>query len=557
MVNSEEQELLQSLGALLDHLPVSGFEERAYRWLLEDFWPDKLARIRRSFRAHVTISFTPSGQLCVDYTGDPASKNRMLLFCHVDREGLVATLGPPVPGPGSRFTRSIHRLEGSMDYVPCMHNQLVCVSSGLGRPVVTRCRFASVKSKGDRVGLLESLPGDDECFREALEDRVAITPTSQAEFEPSTPESLTLLTERSRVLTASALDNAVGVVSASHALRQVISKGRSVNVSVIYTIGEEVGFLGAIAMGMGPPMKAWRNKQLHCVVVDTSSRACSYVVRRAQWRRMLKSGESVEKAYLESADQRFAAVRLCDRGASFSASVSRFLVQAAIGAGGHVDISAAVDSAADPANGASERVLAVGAASGPYSASNGSGSSVADIVARGSPCGLFIGGYCEATILVLADHLRERAGTKEKLWSSCGAIAIPLGNYRGLEIEPSDGKGAMKPEFIVFDSVLHAVDLLVAAAELMAGYSFVSDGLGGSIASVDLDSPQLQLQYSSDEEVIEKLKKWDQRYRDALKEDGRIHSLRRWVNSVGDKLCQSLSKSVVGLRFGSDPPETS
>ncbi len=137
------------------------------------------------------------------------------------------------------------------------------------------------------------------------------------------------------------VDNAAGVAVATSVLTDVVSSGAPVNVSVLYTSGEEAGFVGLLdgiahlATEAGSRMAKWT-----WIVVDSSDQGKSRVCRIDQWLAEVERPQ-VEPALFEEDSSapaetqlrcplRCAAVRRGDRSHYFEPATARMLYQAGL-----------------------------------------------------------------------------------------------------------------------------------------------------------------------------------------------------------------------------------
>jgi putative aminopeptidase FrvX len=400
---------------------------------LRDYWIEVAERV--SGDGQLAVRVCAGGQLLVRWRGSGDGR-RLLLFCaHVDREGYSVSNG----GHSGRTEVCIERGLGEIEQERLGAHVAFCGGRGcvedLGRGVI-----ADISASEPNRALVEC---ESAAVSEAVKVRVAegVGVSAHHVFVDVPEEGM----ESGPFLVGNAIDNCAGVAIASCVVALAAVKGFEADVAVLYTVGEEKGFLGALGAVYDWESVIDDTDEVVVVVLDASSQPESFQVALERWE-SLRHGEAVVGKDIDDLCSKgvwmpsrcafdIACVRAEDAATIFDAGPARLLYQAAI----------AIRN--DAARGEALEYLDV--------------SAVEKVGRKLGQVGAFIGGFCEGSVLTQWAALRRALGLPAGSGPRVGSIAIPIMNYRFLA-----GK-TVQPEKCATTAVMTAAEMLRVLA---AGY---------------------------------------------------------------------------------------
>ncbi|MDP9175717.1 MAG: hypothetical protein M3O30_17895 [Planctomycetota bacterium] len=535
--------------AVTQRTGVTYAESRVFDWLLRVYWPSvKPMAIGdgASSIPKLRARFVADSQLLVEWTGNPSNAGRRLVMvAHTDSEGyvllneyvvdgddlLVAGISPTDmadredvekwrKGSPLAVMVGLDGLEAAPSAIVTGKVEAIAETPtgqeqfGGGR-VVVRLQFQSVD---DHKLVLAALAGP------------AGTVTAVHAFSQSTGRGVDI--KDSGEVVAYGVDNAAGVAVATKVLTDLVLNGEGVNASVLYSTGEEAGFIGLLnwiaqdGRGLAEQAADWT-----WVVVDSSSQIRSGVRQLDQWVASASASQGApteahagERRESELCPMRCASVRLGDKKRYYEPATARMLYQAAL-----------------EARREHQHAVEHGLSQHPnYQWIDGQWLGV---------CGVFKGGFCEASVLMCLDELIEvYAGGSppdavpvgQKPRARFGSIAIPIMNYRN---EPQGAASDGNIELIPFPERTHlgalnsAVLILRQACRLHGdGYEVrrVNERITGYCHS--WRAGEEQDQSTSFAKLIES----HLEYYTLAQDYGVLSTLRHWVTSRGRELAAKI-----------------
>lgn len=424
---------------------VTGTEYRAYRWLLEDALPEMLPS-KGSWPTKLEVRFLPGNQLFASWRGAPASDRQIIIVAHTDHEGFLvknawldSTDGPNAvwlraEDPGGIDIETWH-LEANLQIAfgadgrgPRRSGRILKIpkqTSGVRGFAAVRVETAP----DENLDVLVRLVNESPWFVSAYPDFTFNSETGKGD------------PQRSDSLSAPYVDNGAGVAVATAVLRAVVQRDLAANVSVLYTSGEEAGFLGLLALLRDlPPELGNEFEKAVWVIVDASAHERSAQVGLEHWhrRRVRDHDDMVYKTDRCPVD--VASIRLEDRCTLFDYSVALFLYQASL----RVRRLLGRKHQDDKDGARWERSIGV--------------------------AGTFVGGECEGTVLgrypAVMRRLHQRA---DRPSLRVGALALPIVNYRTFA---GYAPGAIRPEVTRIGALTSAGFVLFEACSILEDTHF-------------------------------------------------------------------------------------
>lgn len=482
------------LSELSEASAVTGSEPRVYRRIIE--------RLRASKK--LVLSRNSVGQLVASYRGAPQSARRIVIVAHTDREGFRYR---SVIEPGVlEMTHTSDRGSDLARWVPS------CTIPGTAAPI--RLRIVAAMPTGELLSCGGYVSNITDPARGCVQVNLDDTAVAETVLNALGHEGTTVTAEASysdlqggyidiranNHIRAAALDNVFGVTTATACLEHAAKEKLLANITVLYTSGEERGFVGLLATiaNLDEIVRPEHRDETIWIVLDCSSREHSGLIGLDAWRAsMIQNGQFTEAVYnidlLSGIDQgstrcdiKRPVIRLEDKGSLFDSRVSRLLLQA----------------------------------------------SLAD---QPVECGVFRGGFCEASVLCLLPLLLDDCDRPALV----GSIALPIENYRGLGVQKADGAEPMevkspRPEGGSLKSGAAAISMICEAARLHADHYVMPQaepiGYRGLLAFENTEMYERMPNSKEDYAHRLKMRLDDQEVQHELA------SLCRWWDNVGDAL---------------------
>jgi hypothetical protein len=466
----------------LSRIPSVTFNEYlVYRYLM-NLWSDVAERMPSQKRKDLKFGFTPAGQLRVRWTGNPASKRRVILIAHVDKEGFL-----------------IDECASDMKSCAGWHSAIEPLSAeDKGKEVRLILRG------GEYVGKIREVPEKNDtngrrritfdCVQNGEEHILGKVDPERMSLEPIEGYLLGIGEYRlpnfgvaeDGVISSPCVDNHAGVAVASTVLEAVCLGAWRVNIDILYTTCEEAGYCGIVEYILDSPDEI-ENRELVWIVVDCSNRhTCWFEDVPDALRRPAPSGRNgiaysreVDEGRNKETDLRTVLIRTGDQRSVFSRSVGHMLHVASLNALRKIALYHR-----DPSMCKVPEEFLLCNFIIPEVAENPREEAFVS-------CARMVGGVCEGTPLVLAPEVIRRAPTYRKGGGMTknvpvplvGSIGIPLSNFR------NTFQGKVAPEQCHFVAILMACTILGEAAKVHARYSYTnSDVLPALCQSRDADN---------------------------------------------------------------------
>jgi len=422
---------------------VTGTEYRVFDWLLRKVFPEFTDPATRRFNK-LDISFVRGNQLLVSWNGSSTrNAKRIIVVAHTDHEGFLVRQQwiDTTNGTKQLWVRAEDPGGGSVEDWHAGAD--VQIAFGWrGEDARRRGKITEiVKADGvlpDYAKVQVELEKDEDPSRVLAEFNehawtLGVYPTfeegadSGSGVRPNEPLSVPFV------------DNCAGVAVATAVLRTLVDSDADVNLSVLYTTGEEAGFVGLLRMLDGSRL-AGALLDAVWIVLDASSHAGSTQIGMQEWyglrvegiqkREGVGGGVCDEVKGGDRCPENVAAIRLEDRCTIFDYSVALLLYQASL-----------LVKSKLGATQLRERswYKNIGVA------------------------GIFVRGECEAT--VLAHHTAFHEGYPKPPGLRIGALAIPVVNYRNYA---GFNLGAMKPEVTRIGALTSAGFILAEACGIVS-----------------------------------------------------------------------------------------
>ena len=445
---------------------VAGREHCLYRWLIERRM-HRLVEKRPYVKGRLSAEFLGGSQLMISWNGRPDSPRRLLLFAHTDHEGYevdgirmsdtpsatVSLEGSNVCGQRVEPWRKEAKVVIRFD-VGAEQRTVDGVLTGIGGHGNGSSHRVSIEATPKSEAQREEL-------RRACEDSMSVVVAEHA-FTPASPgvgsggnwaDDGTPTWRVRDFVEAPCIDNSAGVAVCTLALEELAKHNAEANLSVLYTTGEEAGFLGLLSLITGGET-AFHDliRQAVCVVVDSSKVDSSVRAGIGDWhrRRWIERDHCVRDELSENSAARcpldVAAIRLEDVWSLYDVGVARLLYQSALGVQRKVGHEL---RSQDP-----------------------------EWIGRVGVAGEFYGGICEGTLLSMYPRLRQEwMGDRTAPGLGVGSLAIPITNYRN---EFGIAYPRMKPE-VSQAGALYSAALIVLNAAVNLGQSVLPSSKAGTI----------------------------------------------------------------------------
>ncbi|HEY7389762.1 MAG TPA: hypothetical protein VH640_14695, partial [Bryobacteraceae bacterium] len=437
---------------------------------------DEVAHLKSSIPASkekLRARFSGACQLVVSWRGRPSDKRRAVLIAHVDQEGFL-----------------VREFDRSGRYAYCWHTSAEAPDMDLVRGSEVRL-VAPDKVVRGKVEEVREVPSPTSGRPFNHEVRVGIEDRSRVRnpriikneyFEGYGNYELPAWVLKDGMISATHVDNVAGVSVLVALLNAMVRNNWRVNADFLFTTCEEAGFCGVVAEILdagGETLAGQTDGDIVCIVVDSSS-SVKFCETRLWTDEVYETGWAPAEIEL-----RCPVVRTADLYGVFDPEVAKLLYSAA----------ASVQAAA----GRHDRICWSGRRR-PSVAEKRRGSLKKEGAEPSGPpsktsvaVGAMRGGWCEATPLSLQGSIRRLAGL-EPLRLRCGAIAIPISDYRNVY------RKERHPEMCHEDALRGACELLGEAVHLCHRWPF---GLRANGAARTIPKEQ---------EILKKLMHWQQLY---------------------------------------------
>jgi hypothetical protein len=522
---------------------VTGTEYRVFDWLLKSIFP-RVARDDTRSARKLVARFMPGNQLLVSWNGAGPGKRRLIIVAHTDHEGFLVRDELPHDHQARRSGRVwvadddeghptvwLRAEDPGGGGIETWHkNANVRVVLGQSRD--------DARLSGRVVEIVDAAPGErpyvkvrislgpgDEPYE--VRDRIANHPwpvsvSSVFESDPIFPAPDGR--KSSEPLSAPFVDNCAGVAVATAVLRALIDRDVAANVSVLYTTGEEAGFLGLLTMLKGLDCAASHEyENAIWIVVDASSHEGSSRTGLDDWRaqRIIAKDDTVLTS--DRCPMDVTAIRLEDRCTIFDYSVALFLYQASLRVKSRLDRSPFRDSWRWYKN--------IGVA------------------------GAFVHGECEATVLARYGSVRKQiAGCSNPQSLKVGSLAIPVMNYRNYA---GFGSHTIQPEVTRVGALTSAGFVLFEACSIVGDTYFV-DSLPARERDCNALRPFVELHFP--DRFAELMSDALDRFRGYLKTGEHLKLLEhlgKWVTSEGITLLESRRPGLQTIADGTNASASS
>ncbi|HEY0464112.1 MAG TPA: hypothetical protein VGC79_07890, partial [Polyangiaceae bacterium] len=422
---------------------VTGTEYRVFDWLLRKVFPE-FADPATRYANKLDIRFVRGNQLLVSWNGaSNRSAKRMIVVAHTDHEGfLVREQWIDTGGTKQLWVRAEDPGGGSVEV---WH-------AGAEVQIAFGWRQEDARRNGKITQIVKSEEGEPDYAKVQVTLEKGEDPSGVlAEFKEHAWSLGVYPTFEDRAdsgsgvrpnesLSVPFVDNCAGVAVATAVLRTIVDSDADVNLSVLYTTGEEAGFVGLLRMLEGSRLSEALLDAVW-IVLDASSHAGSSQIGMQEWygQRVVgmqkgenkKEGASCDEVKSGSrCPENVAAIRLEDRCTIFDYSAALLLYQASLLVKSKLGATQLRDK-----------------------------SWYKDIGVAGT----FVKGECEAT--VLAHHAAFHEGHPKPHGLRVGALAIPVVNYRNYA---GFNLGAMKPEVTRIGALTSAGFILVEACSIVS-----------------------------------------------------------------------------------------
>jgi hypothetical protein len=446
--------VLQDLSALPS---VTFVEYLSYGYLVDEF-----SRLRdylnKAEKRKLSVEFSAAGQLWVKWRGLEEDARRMVLISHADREGFLIT-----------------NLDQAGKTATCWHtSDRAPGNEVIGNKVRLICPDCTMTGTITGIRKLEKGPPDAPYDHAVDIGSLTATTSSKRSTIPHNPyfkgigyyDIKQFEIDDEGVIDAVSIDNAAGLAILMSLMCSVVQNRWKVNLDCLFTTCEEAGFYGIVREILDGGQL--NGDETVCVIVDASSRL-KYVP------------ESVKDVTTDSDQAREvgldeAVVRTADVFSDFDAEVSQLLAVAAENLGAHRSQTKGDESRRKVGISEQER-RQLEEDRFPFNP---------EPISWRPAVGKMIGGWCEATPILLGDQLREALGIKGK-WCRprVGALAVPIANFR------NSFRQELTSEKCHAKALVRATQILGEAVRLCHRWPF--DAFDGAKAGRCRDEGVLQL----------------------------------------------------------------
>ena len=445
----------------LVQIPCVSFNEYLmYRCLTAEFSNLRNA-LGPTVRDRLRVTYTDSGQLLVSWRGSPHDSRRTVLVAHVDREGFL-----------------VRSIDG--DRALCWHTAASTPEPYTkGRRVRLLCRDRVLTG---RVGAIVEFDGPVSAempFDHTVEIEIDHVETAgrpiieNAHFIGIGHYEIPTWDERDGVIAANHVDNTAGVSVLTAVMRNIVRGNWKVNVDCLFTTCEEAGFCGIVAEILaGTNLATSDGEPVMCIVVDSSDHT-SFQKVPMSWE--LPPGAKAESRRVEAMLQD-PVVRTGDSVSIYDLEVSKLLWAAASNLDGGSEQADWIPTRRSPSvSGALRRSLDLGPVTRPFESADKGKAAI----------GRLVGGWCEATPLMLANAIRERRHPgAPALNLRVGALAIPISGYR------NSFKEELQPEKCHPRALRATCQILGEAVRLCHRWPFGLRPGPGADVGPDCDTPK-------------------------------------------------------------------
>jgi putative aminopeptidase FrvX len=394
----------------------------------------------------LSVKYSPTGQLHVAWHNRPGDPRKTILVAHVDHEGFLVREFDRQAGRALCWYTAAETPE---DHV-------------LGRRVKLLCDDVEIAGVIANIQANSGALSAEHPFDHDVEIRID---TVVAAKEPHVVNNdyfvgfgqydLPACVERDGVIAARSVDDTAGLSVLVAVMTAAVRHRWNVNLECLFTTCEEAGFCGVVGEILRGDAFDHEKGEVVCIVVDSSSHL-AFKKNQPLWGAMPadeppKSGPRDEISLEEPV------IRTGDAASRFDRDVARLLRAAAANLEGAVDRNWIPSR---PTLGLSDSLR------NPLEPRLRPRSTLRSKNRRRALIGRLVGGWCEATPLVLANALRQRTGRAPSLRLRVGSIAIPIGSYR------NSFKNELQPEKCHEDALRGACQIVAEAVRVCHRWSF-------------------------------------------------------------------------------------
>ncbi len=394
----------------------------------------------------LSVKYSPTGQLQVAWHNRPGDQRKTILVAHVDHEGFLVR----------EFDRPAGR-------ALCWYTAAETPEAHVvGRRVKLRCDDAEIAGAIASVRANTGTFDSEHPFDHDVEIRIDTVVPAKAPHIVSNDYfvglghyDLPACVERDGVIAARSVDDTAGVSVLVAVMAAAVRHRWNVNLECLFTTCEEAGFYGVVGEILRGDAFDQGAGEVVCIVVDSSSHL-AFMKNQELWGAM-PAEESAKSGPRDEISLEEPVIRTGDAASRFDRDVARLLRAAAANLEGAVDRdwipSRSTLGLSDSLRKPLEPRLR------PRSTLRGKNR-------RRALIGRMVGGWCEATPLVLANALRRRTGRALSLKLRVGSMAIPIGCYR------NSFKNELQPEKCHEDALRGACQIVGEAVRLCHRWSF-------------------------------------------------------------------------------------
>ncbi len=444
----------------LSTLPSITFVEYlSYGYLVDEF-----SRLRDYLngpeKKKLSIEFSAAGQLWVKWRGLEEDSRRMVLISHADREGFLIT-----------------NLDQAGKTATCWHTSARAPRKEvIGNNVRLICPDCTMT--GTITGIRELEKGSSDApYNHAIDiGSLSAATSSKSSIVPHNPyfkgvgyyDIKQFQIDGEGLIDAVSIDNAAGLAILVSLMCSVVQNRWKVNLDCLFTTCEEAGFCGIVNEILDG--EHLNGHETVCVVVDASSRQKYVPESDSDGATQGVDGDKTREVGLDEA-----VVRTADAFSDFDAEVSQLLAVAAQNLGAHRSRTKEEGSRRKIGISEQDRRL-LEEDRYPFNPESN---------CWRPAVGKMIGGWCEATPILVGHQLREVLGAKGK-WTRprVGALAVPIANFR------NSFRQQLMPEKCHAKALVRATQILGEAARLCHRWPF--DAFDGAKAGRCRDERVIQ-----------------------------------------------------------------
>jgi putative aminopeptidase FrvX len=394
----------------------------------------------------LSVKYSQTGQLQVAWHNRPDDPRKTICVAHVDHEGFLVREFDRAAGRALCWYTAAETPEAHV----------------IGRRVRLRCDdveiagvIASVTANAGPFDSSHPFDHDVEVRIDTVGPSKAPPIVSNDYFVGLGHYDLPACVERDRIIEARSVDDTAGVSVLVAVMTAAVRQRWNINLECLFTTCEEAGFCGVVGEILRGDAFDHEKGEVVCIVVDSSSHL-AFKKNQPLWG-ALPADEPAKAGSRDEISLEEPVIRTGDAASRFDRDVARLLRAAAANLEGAVDRDWIPSR---PTPGLSDSMRR------PLETRVRPRSSLRGKNRRRALIGRMVGGWCEATPLVLANALRRRAGRTPSLKLRVGSMAIPIGSYR------NSFKNELQPEKCHEDALRGACQIVGEAVRLCHRWSF-------------------------------------------------------------------------------------